>query len=140
MAGVLLGFLVRINATLGEYIGVLEATFIVHLIGTVFAFLLVGLRLRRPFWRALRHGPRYELSGGVIGVVMVLLANLVVPHLGVALAVSLFVAADLFFSSVSDHFGGLGLPTIRISSRRVVGLVLVLLGVLLIRWGGGPVG
>lgn len=133
--GLLLGVTVRINATLGTYVGVLEGSFIVHLTGTAFALLLVGTRLKRPVWQTLRRSPRHELTGGLIGVVMVLLANVVVPRLGVALAVSLFVAADLFFSSLSDHFGWLGLPRIRITPRRLVGLLLVLIGVLLVRFG-----
>lgn len=135
LAGVLVAFLMRINATLGEQIGVLEATFVIHLVGTAFALLLIGRRLNGAFWRKLRRGPTYELSGGMIGVVMVLLANVTVPPLGVALAVSLFVAADLFFSTLSDHFGWLGLPRVRITRRRIVGLVLILAGVMLLRWG-----
>jgi transporter family-2 protein len=134
-AGLLLGVAIRLNATLGEYVGVLESSFIVHLTGTAFALLLVGARLNRSVWKMLRRTPRHELTGGIIGVLMVLLANVTVPQLGVALAVSLFVAADLFFSSVSDHFGWLGLPQIRVSPQRVVGLLLVLAGVLLVRFG-----
>lgn len=133
--GLLLGVAIRLNATLGEYVGVLESSFIVHLTGTLFALLLVGARLNRSVWGMLRRSPRHELTGGIIGVVMVLLANITVPQLGVALAVSLFVAADLFFSSVSDHFGWLGLPQIRVSPQRVIGLLLVLAGVLLVRFG-----
>lgn len=134
-SGVLVGFTVRINATLGEYVGALESSFIVHLTGTAFALLLVGTRLKRPFWAMLRRGPSRELVGGIIGVTMVLLANLAVPQLGVALAVSLFVAADLFVSSLSDHFGWLGLRQIRASPQRVIGLLIVLAGVLLVRFG-----
>jgi len=134
-AGLLLGVAIRLNATLGEYVGVLESSFIVHLTGTLFALLLVGARLNRSVWETLRRSPPHELTGGMIGVVMVLLANVTVPQLGVALAVSLFVAADLFFSSVSDHFGWLGLPRIHVSPRRVIGLLLVLTGVLLVRFG-----
>lgn len=134
-SGVLVGFTVRINATLGEYVGALESSFIVHLTGTAFALLLVGTRLKRPFWTMLRRGPSRELVGGIIGVIMVLLANLAVPQLGVALAVSLFVAADLFVSSLSDHFGWLGLRQIRASPQRVIGLLIVLAGVLLVRFG-----
>ena len=134
-SGVLIAFAVRINATLGTYVGALESSFIVHLTGTAFALLFVGLRLERPFWVKLRRGPTRELMGGVIGVVIVLLANLTVPQLGVALAVSLFIAADLFVSSLSDHFGWLGLRQIRISPRRVIGLLVVLAGVLLVRFG-----
>lgn len=134
-AGLLLGVAIRLNATLGEYVGVLESSFIVHLTGTLFALLLVGARLNTQVWRTLSRSPRHELTGGIIGVLMVLLANVTVPQLGVALAVSLFVAADLFFSSVADHFGGLGLPQIRVSPQRLIGLVLVLAGVLLVRFG-----
>jgi len=135
VAGLLLGVAIRLNATLGEYVGVLESSFVVHLTGTLFALLLVGARLNRSVWATLRRAPRHELTGGVIGVLMVLLANVTVPQLGVALAVSLFVAADLFFSSVADHFGWLGLRPIRVSPQRVVGLLLVLAGVLLVRFG-----
>ncbi len=134
-SGVLVAFAVRINATLGAYVGPLESSFIVHLTGTAFALLFVGLRLQRPFWTKLRRGPKRELMGGVIGVVIVLLANLTVPQLGVALAVSLFIAADLFVSSLSDHFGWLGLRRIPVSPRRVIGLLIVFAGVLLVRFG-----
>jgi transporter family-2 protein len=134
-SGVLVGVAVRLNATLGEYVGALESSFIVHLTGTAFALLFVGLRLKRPFWTKLRRGPKRELMGGVIGVVIVLLANLTVPQLGVALAVSLFIAADLFVSSLSDHFGWLGLRRIRVSPQRIIGLLIVLAGVLLVRFG-----
>lgn len=134
-SGVLVGFAVRLNATLGEYVGALESSFIVHLTGTAFALLLVSWRLNRPFWTMLRRGPKRELMGGVIGVVIVLLANLAVPQLGVALAVSLFITADLFVSSLSDHFGWLGLRQIRVSPQRIIGLLVVLTGVLLVRFG-----
>jgi transporter family-2 protein len=134
-SGVLVGFAVRLNATLGEYVGALESSFIVHLTGTVFALLLVSWRLNRPFWTMLHRGPKRELMGGVIGVVIVLLANLAVPQLGVALAVSLFITADLFISSLSDHFGWLGLRQIRVSPQRIIGLLVVLTGVLLVRFG-----
>jgi len=134
-AGVLVGVLVRINATLGTQIGTLEATFVIHGIGTGFALLLVLPWLRRSFWRRLAAAPSYEWTGGVLSVAMVLLANLVVPVLGMALAVSLFIAADLVFSSVTDRFGWLGLPQVALSGQRILGLVLVLVGVLLIHWG-----
>lgn len=134
-AGVLLGLLVRINATLGEHLGIFEATFVIHLVGTVFAVLLLTRRLGRPFLRQLRRAPRYELAGGLFGVAMVALANLVVPPLGVALAVSLFITADLLASSAADHVGLFGLRRLPLTGRRLLGLLLVVAGVLLIRWG-----
>lgn len=135
VAGLMLSVIVRVNATLGTRIGEVEATFVVHLIGTVFALLVVVPWLGGPFWTTLSRRPWIEYSGGVLSVVMVLIANLTVPHLGTALAVSLFVAGDLFFSTVSDHVGWMNLVHIQISPRRVLGLLLAFTGVLLIHWG-----
>ncbi|ARA92833.1 hypothetical protein AWN76_006410 [Rhodothermaceae bacterium RA] len=134
-AGVLLAFAIRVNATLGAYVGPLGSTFVVHLVGTVFALALLVRRLDRTFRQVLRHRPRYELTGGLFGVVMVLVANLVVPHLGMALSVGIFVASDLLCSTLSDHAGWFGFRRIPLSRRRVLGLVLAVAGVLLVRWG-----
>lgn len=134
-AGLMLSVIIRVNATLGEQVGEIEATFLVHLIGTGFAILLVLPRLGRRFWGQLTRRPWVELTGGVISVAMVWVANFVVPVLGTALAVSLFVAGDLFFSSVSDRAGWMGLVRIQLTRRRVLGLLLALAGVLLVHWG-----
>lgn len=134
-AGVLLSVSVRINATLGAQIGEIEATFVIHLIGTAFALLVVAPWLNGGFWGELSRRPWFELLGGVFSVAMVLVANYVVPVLGTALAVSLFVAGDLFFSTLSDQRGWMDLVQIRVSPRRVVGLLLAFTGVLLVYWG-----
>ena len=134
-SGLLLSVIVRVNATLGEQVGEVEATFLVHLVGTLFALLLVAPRLGPSFWRTLSDRPWVEWTGGLLSVVMVWVANVAVPALGTALAVSLFVAGDLFFSSVADRSGRWGLVRVRLSPRRVLGLLLALAGVLLIHWG-----
>ncbi|WP_022835485.1 DMT family transporter [Salisaeta longa] len=133
--GVLVAFQIRINATLGQYVGPLESSFIVHFVGALVGLLLVLPRREARSITRYQNIPWREYTGGLMGVFMVLVANLIVPHLGTALAVSLFVAADLFFSSLADRFGWFGLPQIRLSRLRIAGLVLVVLGVLLVRFG-----
>ncbi|NBC86994.1 MAG: hypothetical protein GVY25_12465 [Bacteroidetes bacterium] len=127
-AGVFVALMIRLNATLGEHIGVLEGSFVVHLVGTVFAALIV-LPRRQPVV------PGRLRRGGVLGVAIVMVANIVVPVLGVALTLCLSVAANLSFSTVSDHFGWFGLPQFRVSRRRLFGLALVVLGVVLVAYG-----
>jgi len=134
-AGVLLGILVRVNATLGTHVGELSATFAVHGVGTVFAALLVARRFDRSFWNRLSTAPAIDWTGGLWSVMMVWVATLVVPQLGTALAVSLFIAADLLFSALSDRFGLLDLPTVHLSWQRIAGVLLAIVGVLLIRFG-----
>lgn len=134
-AGLMLSAIVRVNATLGTHIGEIEATLIVHLVGTCFALLLVSPWLGRPFWTTLSGRPWKEFGGGVLSVLMVVVSNLAVPQLGTALAVSLFVTGDLFFSTLSDRRGWMDLVEIQLSWRRTVGLLLALTGVLLVHWG-----
>lgn len=134
-AGLMLSIIVRVNATLGTQIGELEATFVVHLVGTGFALLVVLPWLGASFWGELRERSWLELSGGAVSIAMVLVANAVVPVLGTAMAVSLFVAGDLLFSTLSDQQGWMDVVQIRVSSRRIVGLLLAFAGVLLIHWG-----
>lgn len=132
VAGVFVAVMIRLNATLGEHVGVLESSFVVHLVGTVFAAGIVLWRRQRLLGPAARNAPAYTYFGGVLGVALVMLANIVVPVLGIALTLSLSVAANLSFSTLSDHFGWFGLPRFRISTQRIVGLALVITGVLLV--------
>jgi transporter family-2 protein len=134
-AGVLLGVLVRVNATLGTHLGEFGATFAVHVVGTAFALLLVAPRAGRGTVQKLAEAPPFDWSGGLWSIAMVWVATVVVPQLGTALAVSLFVASDLFFSAAADAIGGRGRPRVPLSGRRVAGLALALAGVLLVRFG-----
>ncbi len=134
-AGLMLSVIVRINATLGTQIGELEATLVVHLVGTGFALLVTAPWLGPPFWTQLGERSWPELSGGAISVAMVVVANYVVPVLGTAVAVTLFVAGDLLFSTVSDQNGWMDVVQVRISRRRLLGLLLAFAGAVLIHWG-----
>ena len=134
-AGACVAAMLRLNATLGEHVGALEGSFVVHAVGAAFATLLVLPRLSAARWRRIREAPPWLFAGGAIGVFLVLLANLVVPVLGVALTLCLSVAANLAFSTVADHFGWFGLPVFPVSTRRLLGLALVLAGVALVAFG-----
>ena len=45
-AGILLALMMQLNASLGEAVGPLESSFVVHVIGTAFAFLLIFKKIR----------------------------------------------------------------------------------------------
>jgi len=135
VAGAFVAIMIRLNATLGEHVGVLESSFVVHLVGTAFSTLLVVPRFGWQRVRNLRATPARLFAGGALGVFIVLLANVVVPVLGIALTLSLSVAANLTFSTLADHFGWFGLPVFPVTARRLVGLALTLLGVLLVAYG-----
>ncbi len=138
-AGSLVALMVRLNATLGEHIGVVASSWVVHVVGTVFAGLLWGMRSmlqakppRAIDWSAI---PWYAWTGGMLGVAIVALANVVVPVLGLALTLSVVIATSLTVSALADHFGWFGLPVRRMTWRTALGICCIVTGVICITLG-----
>ena len=60
VAGVTMAVQGTLNAALGKVVGLLEATMVVHLVGLVFATLLVvSLRLNNLSWHKFTQAPWY---------------------------------------------------------------------------------
>lgn len=131
-AGILVAILTRLNASLGVRIGVLESSFFVHLVGALLAFVIILRKFNREFVRRSLSLPRFLLTGGLFGVAIVFMVNIIVPILGMVVTISLLVTADLVFSTVADHFGLWGLDKFQITSRRVLGLLVACAGLLLV--------
>jgi bacterial/archaeal transporter family-2 protein len=131
-AGVLLAFLIQINAVLGTHVGVLESTFIAHLVGAVTAFVIIALWLRGRMFAHFATTPRFLFAGGVLGVAITVIGNVVVPEVGLLTYMSLLIVLDLVLSSAADHVGLFGLSRFALSGRRVAGLALAMAGVILI--------
>ncbi|MBI4126192.1 MAG: DMT family transporter [Deltaproteobacteria bacterium] len=131
LAGTLIAFVVRINASLGQHLGLLESSFLIHFIGAVFALpiVLVWGRFSRD---QLRAAPRYLLLGGVFGMLIVIISNAAVAHLGMVLTVGLFLVGNLLFAAVADHFCFFGLPVFRMTMRRAVGLMVAGVGLIFV--------
>lgn len=138
-AGLLVALMVRLNATLGMHIGVVASSWVVHVVGTVFAGVLWSARaalssapVRTIDWSAI---PWYAWTGGVLGVAIVALANAVVPVLGLALTLSVVIATSLTISALADHFGWFGLPVQRMTWRTALGICCIVAGVVCITLG-----
>lgn len=131
LAGSLIAFVVRINASLGQHLGLVESSFLIHLIGAVFAIPVVLLwgRFSRE---QLRSTPRYLFLGGVGGILIVIVSNAAVVHLGMVLTVGLFLAGNLLLGAVADHFGFFGLSVFRMTVRRAMGLMVAAVGLILV--------
>lgn len=138
-SGALVAIMVQLNATLGVHIGVLGSSWVVHVVGTLFAALLWTLRAAldpaRP--RSIDWGavPWYAWTGGVLGVGIVALANAVVPALGLALTLSVVIATSLTVSALADHFGWFGLPVQPMTFRTAMGILFIVGGVVCVTLG-----
>lgn len=76
--------------------------------------------------------PPWLWSGGLIGLVMVLLTIHAVPRIGVAVFVAAVVCGQLMAAMAYDHMGAFGLDLRRMGLREIAGAILLLAGLALI--------
>jgi len=81
-------------------------------------------------WRA----PWWVWLGGLAGAVYVVLAILLARRLGAALLSATGILGQLGASILIDHYGWFATPVHRVSAARAIGVALLAIGVVLIRW------
>ena len=132
-AGCLVGLQAPVNARLARQVGDLQAASVSFLLGT--AVLLVVAALSSGGLSGIAHAgraPWWALIGGIFGAFFVTVALLTVHTLGASGLTAIVVAGQVAIALVLDRFGLLGLPKQHIAAPRVLGLVLVLVGVVLV--------
>ncbi|MBI4899781.1 MAG: DMT family transporter [Actinobacteria bacterium] len=134
-AGVLGAVQATVNGRLGTVMGSpLAAALVSFAVGLVGLVLVNLVARKRP-----RHEgrlPWWGLSGGLIGAGFVFSIAYVTPILGTSLAISAALLGQVTGGLVLDHVGAFGFPRRHLSVQRLLGAVLVLGGVLLVRFGG----
>lgn len=134
-AGAVLPLQAALNGKMGNAVGdPVYAAFISFVVGSIglFAYIMadstdlssiskVGA-LHWSVWTA-----------GILGAFYVACVIILAPKLGVALTFGLVVAGQLGISLILDNYGLLGIPVHAINWQRILGALLVTLGVVLIR-------
>ncbi|MGB9791234.1 MAG: DMT family transporter [Thermacetogeniaceae bacterium] len=127
-AGIAMALQGSLNTVLGKVVGLLEATFFVHVIGTValIALLLVGVGEGNiGNWL---KAPWYSYLGGFLGVAIIYLVQASISKLGAALATALIVVGQVAAALAIDHFGLFGLREIPFTWWKLLGLILLAAG------------
>ena len=139
-AGVSLATQAAVNADLGKSIhSVSSAAFISYLGGTIVMGLVLavgkraGLGLPSLDPAVLHRVPWWAWTGGFLGSIYVMISIVLVPRLGTATVLSLFVLGQMLASITFDNFGLFGLTPRAADLGRVLGAALVVIGVLLMR-------
>lgn len=120
-----------VNAGLGKRIGILEAGFVSFLTG-VFLLTLLVLIFGKGSFSQIVHAPKWQLLGGVLGVIAVLAVIVSTPKLGVGVTLTGILLGQVVMGLIIDHFGLLNSQVVPLSPSRVMGVVLIALGVLLV--------
>jgi transporter family-2 protein len=106
------------------------------LCGSFAAMLLILLAVRPtpPAWGAFKATEWWNWIGGPLGVVVVGSGAILAPRLGATLFIALVVAGQLVCSLALDHFALVGLPEARLTVGRLVGVLLVVAGVVCVKF------
>jgi transporter family-2 protein len=127
LSGSLMAIQGTFNSTLGKVIGLMEATFSVHLIGTVTAGLLL-LFFHNGNWGRMGEAPWYAWLGGLIGVGIIFGVAVSIPKLGVGVATTAIIGAQLLTAYCIDHFGLFGMESIPFNLYKLGGIILIVAG------------
>lgn len=129
ISGVLMAVQGSLNAVLSKATGVVEATFIVHITGTVvLAVALFFFGIGKGKLYPLPDVPWYVYLGGIVGVFIVYLVAVSIPEVGVSNATTAIIVGQVFTALIIDHFGVFGLVTSPFGFQQVIGLFLLAIG------------
>ncbi|HEX8987637.1 MAG TPA: DMT family transporter [Rhodocyclaceae bacterium] len=128
--GIGIPVMAALSATVGAKYGspafASSVLFLVALaVSVAFLFLVEGGLMPLPKIRL----PFYFYLGGVFVAFYVLSVTWVAPQFGVGNAVAFVLLGQLISMAAIDHFGSLGAPTHPITLQRLIGLVLMAIGV-----------
>lgn len=129
IAGAMTAYQPLINAKLGQHLdSPIWASFVSFAVGTVI-LLIVGLMMNGKFMQWETVGLKWWMFvGGALGAMFVTVALYVVPYLGVAAMISLFIAGQLVMAALLDHFGVLSETANPITLMKLFGMVLLAIG------------
>jgi bacterial/archaeal transporter family-2 protein len=132
-AGCFVGLQAPVNARLGKEVGSLQAATVSFTVGALALILVASLSSgglagigsigRAPWW---------ALIGGLLGAFYVAVALVTVRTLGLSSLTAIVVTGQLVIAVMVDRFGLLGIAKQQIGASRIVGLVLLVVGVVLV--------
>jgi transporter family-2 protein len=131
LGGMAVGIQGPLSSLMSARLGLLESIFIVHIGGAILAGVPLLARGGGNLggWRGV---PWYALGAGAFGLVVISAVSFTIPRIGVAATVTLIVAGQLVVSTVADQFGWLGADVRPVDLTRLVGIVVLFVGVWLI--------
>jgi transporter family-2 protein len=77
--------------------------------------------------------------GGITGAIYVATTLALIPRIGAANLIVCVIAGQMVVALLLDHFGLLGLPVKHITTVRVVGVVIMIVGLLITQMSFGKI-
>lgn len=133
IAGLGIPIMAALNSSLGVKLhSPLLAVTILLAVGLLISLVALFVTQELPQNVQLKSIPWYLFCGGVFVIFYLLSITWVAPKFGVANAVSFVLLGQLIAMTIIDHFGFVGAPQYLITHQRILGLLLMSVGVVMV--------
>lgn len=129
--GVAVAIQPSVNARLAEKTGFLPSATLSFAVGTL-VLLLVSLATHQGSFRRATEADWWQFTGGLFGAFFVTMTIVGVPRIGTTAVLALTIVSQLVAGLLLDHYGLFGMRGIPLDFKRMLGVVLLLVGVTLI--------
>jgi bacterial/archaeal transporter family-2 protein len=116
-------------------VGLVSFTVATLTIAIVLLVLIAAGRTPRPRYGALRTVPWWGWLGGACAAAYVMATFMLLPEIGAATTIALTVTGQQLASAAVDHIGAFRMARRPLSTARLIGLALLVLGCLLVQLG-----
>lgn len=129
LAGMGLSFEAGLLGPLGNQVGHLWATLSIFGVGTCLLWLISIFTTtdKKQAWSSI---PRWQLTGGLLGPIYVVVLTLTTPILGVAMTMIGVLAGQVGKSFAIDYFGWFGVPKQPVNGLRIIAMLFVILALI----------
>lgn len=125
LSGIFMAIQGSLNTALGKVVGLLEATFIAHVIGSVAGLSLLIVGLGKGSLLEFRAAPWYTYLGGLLGVAIAYLVVASISKVGVASATTAIILGQVITAALVDFFGWFGLEPVAFNLWKGMGILLM---------------
>jgi transporter family-2 protein len=131
LAGMGIPVMASLNASLGQHLASPAAASAILFAGGLVLTALITLATGMPPAKAITSVPPWLFTGAIFVVFYILSITWAAPRVGIANAVFFVLLGQLVAAAGIEHFGLLGAAQSAITLRRVVGIVVMAIGVYL---------
>ena len=120
---------IAVQGRLNERVGSIEAAATASVIGAMLA-IVVLLAVRRSLGGVgdAVAGPKWQLLGGAMSILIILSITIAGPRIGVVATTAFLIAAQFALAAVIDRYGWFGVDRVALTWPRVLGLGLLIVG------------
>lgn len=121
------------NSQISKGIGTWQTATITHLTGFLMA-LLILLVIQDPQWRMLKQVKSRYMTGGSLGAIIIFCSVTAIQQIGVTLAISILLIAQLGFTFITDRFGWFEMQKQKMGVPQFIGMGMMMAGVFILQF------